>query len=181
MNTPRARLGFTLIELTVALGLFAVITSVVTTLFLKASRSERSVARRIAALDNAAFSLEQIAREARTGRAFDTSSGAGCVPASLEGARGSYSLCDSLVFTNYRGKRVSYAYSGAAIEKSEDLAKGAITGGDVRITYLNFLIGGTNRSLPRITVTAGVEIEGAEEVRLQTTVSPRLAYYRSGP
>ncbi|MBI4193112.1 MAG: hypothetical protein HY536_00615, partial [Candidatus Colwellbacteria bacterium] len=89
--------------------------------------------------------------------------------------------CASLIFTNYRGKRVVYTLSGSSIEKTEDLARGAITGSEANVTYLDFLIGWNNRSLPRITITAGVDIPGGSEANFQTTVSPRLAYYRSEP
>ena len=64
------RRGFTLIELVVAIAVFAVIVSVAVGGFVGALRSQRQVSALISVNNNVSLALEEMAREIRTGRNF---------------------------------------------------------------------------------------------------------------
>lgn len=164
--------GFTLIELMVATGLFVTVVTVIISLFIQSTRAERFVARRAAAFDNIAQTVEQIAREARTGYNF---------PAVIDpGGR----KVSELRFTNYRGESVVYRMSNNAIEKSTDggVTFLRLTSESVKISRLDFwvmqeAIGGRDFT-PRITILARADTPFQSPFNLQSTVSARLIYYR---
>jgi prepilin-type N-terminal cleavage/methylation domain-containing protein len=62
--------GFTLIEMLVAIGVFAVVVAIATGGFVNSLRTQRQVASLISAQSNASLVLEQMAREIRTGFLF---------------------------------------------------------------------------------------------------------------
>ncbi|MBI2592952.1 MAG: prepilin-type N-terminal cleavage/methylation domain-containing protein, partial [Candidatus Colwellbacteria bacterium] len=122
------RNGFTLIELMVAMGLFATVLTFIVSLFLQSARAERVVAKRAAAIDNVSLAVEQMAREIRTGSNFPS------VPANGEQKRA------TLGFTNHRGERVIYRLENGAIGKSTDNGTNFLTlsSGNVKIKKLDF-------------------------------------------
>lgn len=65
-----SRLGFTLVELLIAIGLFTIIVSVAVGGFTNALRTQRQVSSLIATQSNVSLALEQVAREIRTGYLF---------------------------------------------------------------------------------------------------------------
>jgi prepilin-type N-terminal cleavage/methylation domain-containing protein len=62
--------GFTLVEVLVAMGIFAIVVAIATGGFVSSLRTQRQVASLISAQSNASLVLEQIAREVRTGFLF---------------------------------------------------------------------------------------------------------------
>jgi len=62
--------GFTLVEVLVAMGIFAIVVAIATGGFVNSLRTQRQVASLISAQSNASLVLEQIAREVRTGFLF---------------------------------------------------------------------------------------------------------------
>lgn len=167
--------GFTLVDLLVGIGLFAVVASIALGGLAGTLRTQRQVAALVAANNNVALALEQIAREIRTGHLFCADD-----PAS---SRGTASLCPNssvIAFINAKGETVSYRLSGGTIEKGVGGAFEQITGRNVLVRYLNFLLSGNswNDGLQtRVTIAIGI---GTKEpgtldavVRLQTTISPR--------
>ncbi len=64
--------AFTIIELLVAMGLFIILMGITAGSFVKAMRTQRAIVALMAANDNASLTLEQIAREIRTGSNFTT-------------------------------------------------------------------------------------------------------------
>lgn len=161
--------GFTLVELIVAIGLFSVIVSVAMGGLVRALRTQRQVSALIAVNNNASLAIEQMVREIRTGRLFCDGETAPLCQTSSE-----------LVFINARTETIGYRLSGGAIERGVGGDFQKITGGNVSVRYMNFVIFGEDESdgyPPRITISVGV---GANEVgtsdittRLQTTVSAR--------
>lgn len=62
--------GFTLIELLVAMGLFIIVVSLTTSVFISALRNQGRVAELMGVYNGASLALEQMMREMRTGREF---------------------------------------------------------------------------------------------------------------
>ena len=149
--------GFTIIELMVAVGLFIIVVGIASTTFVQALRTQRQVVGLMAANDNASLTLDQMAREIRTGREF-TSSGS------------------RLTFTNYQNETVSYVLDGSTIVRNDK----ALTASNVVVKYLRFVLTGEQVGdgvSTRVTIFLGVSAHGRLEsivTRLQTTVSSRI-------
>jgi prepilin-type N-terminal cleavage/methylation domain-containing protein len=62
--------GFTLIEMLVTVGLFAIIVTIAVGAFVNAERTERQVSSLIAAQSNVSLAVEQMSRNIRTGYLF---------------------------------------------------------------------------------------------------------------
>ena len=86
------RRGMTLIEMLVAIALFASVVSLVSVVFVYSVRSQKAITALITANDNTFLMLEQIAREMRVGRGFS-------LPSDHE-----------IGFTNTLGEAVVYRY-----------------------------------------------------------------------
>ncbi len=172
----RARLlmGFTLVDLLVAIGIFSVVASIATGGFINALRTQRQISALLAADSNVSLALEQMAREIRTGSNFCLPNITDCLP-------------NELVFNNAKGERVNYrlATDGTGtIEKGVTNSNGTkfskITGGNAKIEYLKFALLGNlsdDRLQSRITIAVGVSAKAigvsGNVIHLQTTVSPR--------
>jgi prepilin-type N-terminal cleavage/methylation domain-containing protein len=163
--------GFTLLELLVSLGIFSTILLVAVGGFVKALRTERQLSQFAAVNGNISLTLEQIAREIRTGVDFCTNG----------------SICpspDVLSFVNARGETVTYCLDDKAIKRivgSGPCAAGQkITANNIDILNLEFvLLGNFARDgfPPRVTILVGAAPKDASVnyvVNLQTTVSSRV-------
>lgn len=73
----KARRGFSTTELLVGIGIFTVIGSVMTGIFVSALRNQRLIQQIMVVNNNGGLVLEQIAREARTGYTFIVEEGEG--------------------------------------------------------------------------------------------------------
>ncbi len=160
--------GFTLVELVVALGLFAVIITIGASILLHSLRSLRHVAHQAGAMDNISLAIEQMAREVRMGSDITPADG------------GKYVLSE-FTFTNHEERRITYSFCGTRICRSDGTP---IT--PTPITMSNIIIRGGflisndgGRKTPRITVTARAEdVNGNVLGLVQTTVSARLIHYK---
>jgi type II secretory pathway pseudopilin PulG len=110
----KARSGFTIAELVVAMGVFVVLVGIVSSIFIKGLRTQRAIVNLISANDNASLALEQMAREFRTGLNF-------CIPDAASNCTLN-SSGSAIRFTNANGATVVYRLSpGAAfLERSAD-------------------------------------------------------------
>lgn len=159
--------GFTLVELLVSIGLFSVITSIAVGGFVGVLRSERQAAGLLAANSNVSLSIEQMAREMRTGHRF-------CTLRSC--------LLSELNFENARGENISYRLENGAIERQVNAGVyQKITADNVDVKYLKFYLQGRevgDGEQPRITIALGVSSKepglSGNIANLQTTVSARL-------
>lgn len=172
--------GFTVVEQIVAMSLFSILLAISVGVFIHALRTERAITASISVNNNASLTLEQIAREARTGSSF-------CVDASnndICAAGGSPNEFKELKFVNAAGENISYALDNGKIvrDAAEDSNPPApITANNVNIKKLSFFLRGQHQSdkkNPRITVvlqisTAGISFLNST-INLETTVSPRV-------
>ncbi len=154
--------GFTIVELIVAMGLFAVLTAIAVAAFTQALRSERRLTSTMSMDANASIALEEMAREIRTGYNFP--------PA------GSYPSLP-FVSSQNKGTAVSYALDGnGAITRNGS----PITSGNVRVSMLNFIITQDNPPCDpwRVTIVMTISQKSpsdyAGDVPIQTTVSSRI-------
>ena len=174
--------GFTLVELLVAIGLFSTIVTIGVGGFARALRTERQAAALLAANSNIGLSLEQMAREIRTGSDF-------CVTGSSTDCFGEPGL---LVFNNANKKMVTYCYAATngigRIERG--LGNGSscgssyqpITADNVDVRYLTFVLNGNmpdDSYPPRITILIGISPResglSSTTLNIQTTVSSRVS------
>ncbi len=170
--------GFTLMELMIALGIFVIVIIVVVSIFIHSVKINRTISKRIAAIDNVSLVVEQIAREIRTGVRFGQLDGLGT--GQIRNIDGKFG--DGFSFVNYKGETVNYQLDDGVIKKRVKLGDNMIhdflpiTSANVKINRLIFL---SSFQPPRITIV--VEASGgpfAKPLNLQTTVGARLIYYK---
>lgn len=175
-----------MVELLVAIALFAIIVAIAAGGFVNALRTQREVAGLIAAQSNASLVLEQMAREIRTGYLFchdvgtETPSAACNCPGAVIGEPWT---CSALAFINANEDNVVYSLAGGELEKSTDGAPAVpVTGANVEVTRLSFVLQGQEEGdqwPPRITVSMGVTASSTDPAiasdvfNIQTTVSAR--------
>ncbi|MEK7212590.1 MAG: type II secretion system protein [Patescibacteria group bacterium] len=173
----KASRGFTLIELLVAIGVFSVVVSIAVGGFVSALRSQRQAAALLAANSNVSLTIEQMAREIRTG--FDFCRSQACA-------------AGQLIFKNARQETVLYCLAGDnSIRRGVgsvncDTAK-KITADNVLIQHLSFEVIGRyppnnpvspDSYQPRVVISMGVSAKevgvSGSVTYIQTTVSSRL-------
>lgn len=178
--------GFTLVELLVSMGVFAVVLTVVIAVFVSASRSQRLLTEFMSINNNVGFALEQMAREIRTG--FEFVGGSSCAN-SLE----------FKILEEWDAKpKVSYSLAGGVISRTgPEGGSGELTASNVEISNLCFRVlqdqssdnkgaepdeSGVVRSCNpwRVVISMKVEPKNSEAktkispVYVQTTVSSRV-------
>lgn len=162
------RIGFTLIELMVALSLFVVVLGISSSIFIRALRSQSAITNLIAVNDNSALAIEQMAREIRVGSGFSVNT----------------PINNQLDFTNAFGLAVTYRLNVAdkTIERKEGVgAFVPLTGANVKIEKLNFLLNGAGAGdnfQTKVTIVLRVgsalpQLQGFF-TDIQTTLSPRV-------
>jgi len=162
--------GFTMIELLVAMTLFVVLMAIAAGSFVKVMRTQRAIVSLMAVNDNASLTIEQMAREMRTGYHFKIISDT------------------ELQFVSAYNIVLSYRLNGMAMERCEDInnnpltpACEKITADNVKITNFHFGLLGENYGdnyPPRITLAMSVMGTDAylQDIRtnIQTTISSRI-------
>jgi len=154
--------GLTMIELVVAMGIFGLVSVMISSIFILSLQSQRRIIALRNVEDNTRFVMESMSREIRTGKNFSSSG-------------------NSLSFTNAKGEMVNYRLNNNSVEKSSDGGStySPITGNSVVIDYLNFYLMGQDAGdilQPRITIALGITSNVGNHVvniKSQTTVSAR--------
>jgi len=173
------KFGFTLVEMTVSLGLFTLIMFIATSSFLSVVNVDRkSRAVRIAA-DNLNVALEDMSRRIKTGTSYWCGAGGEALLATQDCIAGGVS---TFFFTNQDGLRVKYSLDGAtnAIMRSvgaEPMIQA--TSPEISVTKLDFLVSGASSSDTKQPI-AVISIEGglgdgvaSTTFKIQTTVTQR--------
>ncbi len=166
MKYQNKLLGFTLVELLVAMGLFLVVVILASGTFIKALRLERQAVDLIAMNDSASLALEQMAREIRTGTEFSSTNS------------------DTLNFINASAEHIFYHLNVdlGIIERSENGGvPESLSALNVAVAKLAFITSGlpSNDDLSaRITIALSVasRSKNLQDIftNLQTTISPRV-------
>ena len=159
------REGFTLIEMIVAVAIFAVVITISLGSFLNISDIQKKAMAFRAVNDNLNFAVEIMAREMRTGTGYCASA---CGPSSFN-------------FTNSDGGKVEYILDGGTIKRSlNGGAFLALTSSEVEISGLKFILRGEavgDGLQPFVTIIMRGLVEWKtgmkSELNLQTTVSQR--------
>ena len=172
------RRGFTLVELLVALSVFSIIISIAVGGFVRALRTQRQTIGLLASNSNASLTIEQMAREIRTGLRFRCGTG--------------NPLCSGvptvLTFDTVGGNTIWYCLNGAVINRYVGTLGDCMTDGtpitavNVNVKQLSFRVF-FNQRYPadlypaRIVISMTVSpleqgVQGAE-LNFQTTVSAR--------
>lgn len=152
--------GFTMVELLVAMSLFIVVISLVSGVFVRALRTQRTIVALIAANGNAALTIEQMMREIRTGKSFSVTG-------------------NELSFVNAKDESVSYNLGTDATKGLGFLARNTqrLTAENVDVKKLDFTLLNTPPYPPRITISLQVGAVNAPAsepvISLQTTISAR--------
>ncbi|MDP2651915.1 MAG: prepilin-type N-terminal cleavage/methylation domain-containing protein [bacterium] len=131
MSIIRSR-GYTLVELTVAVGLFALIMTLVSGAYIVMIgliQREQGVA---TGIDNLSFALETMTRNIRTGTNYNCG-GSGDCP---NGA-------SSFSFLNTSGTPVSFSLVGSTIQETNNGISSTITEPAVHVSSLMFYVSGT--------------------------------------
>lgn len=189
--------GFTLVEMIVAIGLFTIALFITSSAFLSVLNADRKSRATRTAMDNLNLSLEDMARRVKTGSIYNCGGGAGTMDCSPGGS--------ILAITDQNGERIIYkrgtgssavtAGSGASgcgtgfntsqgcIVRDKASTALRVTGSDVDITDLQFLVSGSTIWDPvgRNTVQpyASIMVEGVTTGKvttgfnIQTTVAQR--------
>jgi prepilin-type N-terminal cleavage/methylation domain-containing protein len=184
--------GFTLLELLIAIGLFSILVAIAAGGYINALRTDREVSSLISAQSNAGSALEEIAREARTGYLFchgvDDTAPSNCGLCTISvgevGLPPTYPEwnCPELDFYNAGEEEVNYSLDNGALMRTSDGSSEAITGDNVDIKSLQFILQGQLEGdswNPRITIVMQVAPSSTDPtlqtdvLNLQTTVSAR--------
>lgn len=168
MRKLHTQRGFTIVELLVSIAIFALVTSVGVTVFLRSLRAQRSVVSLISANDNASLAIEAIARELRRGRNFATN---------VAGTE--------LSFVNAEQRDIVYRYDGSdgvkAIMRQENGGGFyPVTAKNIVVEEARFLVQnsmGGRPILPRITMSIKLGTKDRDildvTTEIHTTVSSR--------
>jgi prepilin-type N-terminal cleavage/methylation domain-containing protein len=127
--------GFTLIELVVSVGLFALIMTLAAGSYLIMIGVNRHVQGITTGIDNLAFALETMTRSMRTGTTYDCGVVGGCP-----------SGTSSFTFKDAAGTTIVYSLVGTTIYRNNGIAVSPLTDPSVTVTSLTFYSYGTSRS-----------------------------------
>lgn len=129
------RRGFTLIELIISIGLFALVMTLVSGAYILMINLNRQVQGVATGIDNLSFALDEMTRTIRTGSAYLCEGTTDCL-----GAVTSFSLTDAT------GASVTYFLSGTTLMKTKENATSALSDPKVNITSLVFYPKGIQRA-----------------------------------
>lgn len=183
--------GFTLVETMVSLVLFATVIAIAIGGFVNALRAQRQVTLLLATQSNVSLSLEQMARDIRTGYLFchDGAHVGGVATCNIapetcvsDGAPDPTFTCTDLNYFSATGDNVEYHLRNGSLEKGIGGTFQSVTGNNVNVKYLTFIIQGNTEGdqwNPRITVTVGVAPSSTDQgltnsvLNLETSISAR--------
>ena len=145
------RRGYTLIELIIAVGLFALIMLLASGAYLLMINLNRQAQNIATGINNLSFALEAMTRDIRTGTGYDCGGLSSCQVSSFS-------------FKNENGTTVRYDLSGSALQKTIGAATSILTDPSVTISSLTFYVNGATKSdsqQPRVTIIlSGTVVSG---------------------
>lgn len=170
--------GFTLIELMVAISIFATVMGVASSMLMTSLRGQRKSITAQNVADNVRFATEMMSKEIRMGKGFTADNNASACGATF------CRLQFTSTMPNRYNKPVVFYLEGGQIMFDDDtgdaISPGTITSPqNISINSLEFVVSGNlGNSQPRITIVMRAESIGTTaDVRtsldIQTTISPR--------
>ena len=177
-NNLKQKAGFTLVELIVAVGVFAAVVVAVSTIFTSVVNSQRKNVNNEEILDNARFVLENMARAIRQSCVINDQGiqSKSCI-VSPDGSSSSLNVLHAT-----KGVVVYNLSNGHITEKSNtDSSAINLTSDSVAVDSLTFVVAGNNITdniQPRITISISMRSVNQKpgtdtNINLQTTVTPR--------
>ncbi|OGF61957.1 hypothetical protein A2926_00555 [Candidatus Giovannonibacteria bacterium RIFCSPLOWO2_01_FULL_44_40] len=171
--------GFTLLEMIVALGVFATVALISASSLLLLTDAQRKAFSLQSAYDNVRFSLEVMARDLRTGYSYYCGSDQNDIiqePTSRDCPAGG----PAISYKNFSGNTVNYRIFEGRIEKFVDgIFVGAMTSENIIVDTLTFYVVGSPSDddwQPRVAIVIKGEAGSGRSMskfNLQTTVSQR--------
>ncbi|HBB44022.1 MAG: hypothetical protein UW27_C0017G0035 [Parcubacteria group bacterium GW2011_GWA1_44_13] len=174
MKLANSQRGFTLIEMTVSLGLFTIIMFIATSAFLSIVNTDRKARSVRIAADNLNIALEDMSRRIKTGSNYYCGAGGETLLSVNNCTSGVNSI---LFFTDQNGDRTKYEKFGTSIRRDGT----PITSTEIIISGLNFIVSGSavgsaDNKQPMVTIVIDGSLgSGATEsgFKIQTTVTQR--------
>jgi prepilin-type N-terminal cleavage/methylation domain-containing protein len=168
--SSRYHRGFTLVEMIVAVAIFATVVLIAVGALLSIVSANRKANELRVVMENLNFAIESIARDIRTGEDY------GCT-----GVSGDCSASSRLTFIDQSGALVEYQFQGSAIKRNIEGKSVPVTSSEVVIEDVRFYVTGASPSgdsrQPRVLMVikglAGIEGRNETRFNLQTTVSQR--------
>mgnify|MGYP001609711162 CR=1 FL=1 len=171
--------GFTLVEMIVAFGIFAVIMVISVGSLLSLLEANRKAQAQKSVVNNLHFAFENIARQLRMGARYHCNAFQGDLGAPADCAT---TPASSIAFSSRDGERVIYRLRADAIERSRDggILFLPLTAPEIRVDRLQFFVDGsspTDRRQPRVLLTAAGVMQGKSKVasrfEIETLLSQR--------
>jgi len=170
--------GFTLVEIIVAMGIFAAVALMAVGSLLQLVDAQRKAFSIQGTFDNLRFSLETIIKDLRTGGVYHCGTAVPLtMPLDCDIAAGG---ANSITYTNSAGNLVTYQLNAGRLEKLiSGSSIGFFTPADVKITRLSFYVVGSDTAdsiHPRVTVVIEASTGSGRSVatfNLQTTITQR--------
>ena len=127
--------GYTLIELIISVGVFALVMVLAAGAYLLMISLHRQTQSMATGIDNLSYALDTMTRTMRTGINYSCNGLGNCA--------GGGTL---LAFTNEEGASVSYALQGGAVTQTVNGVSSLLTDPSVQISALTFYASGTSRA-----------------------------------
>lgn len=168
IGNKNSHTGFTLIELVVAVAVFASMITVVSSIFINSVSSQRKNIGQQDVLDNARYILENMGRSIR--QSFIISpNGSG----------------SSLIIEHPTEKLINYYLQNNQIMETVEGRPIALSSNNVYVSRLNFEVSGNDigdKTQPRVTISISLRNVSSRSdeqsyINLQTTITPRILQY----
>ncbi len=174
--------GFTLIEMLVAVSIFAVAAVISSGVLLSASDAQQKILSLSVVQDNLSYVFDIMGKEVRTGKSYHcgiTADDFSDIPRDCASPGG-----PSFTFRNSAGDKITYRINSGRIEKvlnGNPATSLILTSSDANITSLTFYVVGApanDHLQPRLTIvlrgTSGLKEKIKSRLNIQTTISQRL-------
>ncbi len=174
--------GFSLIEILVAVSVFAAAAVISSGALLSASDAQQKILSLRVVQDNLSYVFDIMGKEVRTGRSYHCGISAddfSDIPRDCASPGG-----PSFTFRNSAGDKITYRVNGGRIEKvlnGNPATALVLTSSDTNITSFTFYVVGapaSDRLQPRLTIvlrgTPGLKEQIKSRLNIQTTISQRM-------
>lgn len=184
--TSETSRGFSLVELIVSIGLFAIVAVAMAGAVVNVMDANRKSRSLVSIVDSLSFALDSMTRELRVGKNYDCGAHSGATDCSTPQSQINFDTSENVFFA-YRlnTSENSIERCGHSSSDCPNPSSGAnyqrMTGNDIEITDLRFYVYGTepasDNEQPRVTIVVSGRTGTADTdsaFTIQTTVTQRL-------